>query len=528
MELQNQNNVVAVESAISQVTIFLKGAEIQREGVVALQAGAQQLIFENLPQDINPRSIQVSGTGNFTILGVSHRLNYLKPAEKTKEIIDLEISLKALEEKIELQQALYNNLNAEEAMLGANQSIGGEQTGVKISELKEFADFFRARLDDLAKHRLEIKTKIQALTKEKDAINNQLCAFRSVPQKPTSVIIVEVTAAANTEAKLTVNYLVLNAGWSPSYDLRVSDINNPVELTYKANVYQHTGEEWKNVKPIFSTANPTINNAKPVLKPWYLSFYQAPVESNFQAFNLSNRMMKETRVMSVDVDCCEIMEDAKISASTLAQSTTVHESQTSVEFVIDIPYTVDGNGQSQAVELAKYLLPAIYEYYAVRKLEKDVFLLAKITGWEKLNLLSGVTNVFFEGKYVGESNIEARQTDDTLALSLGRDKNITITRIRKKDFSEKQFLGSTTTETREWDLTVHNKKKQAITIIIEDQIPVSTEKEIKVETLNISGAEIDKETGKLSWKCLLESAESQSMNVKYTVKYPKNKTVVLE
>ena len=527
MDIKNQNNVVA--SAISQVTIFLKGAEIQREGVVNLQAGAQQLIFENLPQDINPRSIQVSGTGNFTILGVSHRLNYLKPAEKTKEIINLETSLKALEEKIELQQALYNNLNAEEIMLGANQSIGGQQTGVKISELKEFADFFRTRLDDLIKRKLEINTEIQKLTKEIGAINNQLHAFRSVPQKPTSVIIVEVTAAANTEAKLTVNYLVFNAGWSPSYDLRVSDINNPVELTYKANVYQHTGEEWKNVKPVFSTANPTINNAKPVLNPWFLSFYQAPAVSNYQSFNSSNRMMKkEVKMMHDEVDCCEIMEDAKIVASTSAQSTTVHESQTSVEFVIDIPYTVDGNGQSQAVELAKYSLPAIYEYYAVRKLEKDVFLLAKITGWEKLNLLSGVTNVFFEGKYVGESNIETRQTDDTLALSLGRDKNITITRIRKKDFSEKQFLGSTITETREWDLTVHNKKKQTITIIVEDQIPVSTEKEIKVETLNISGAEMDKETGKLSWKCLLEPTESKNMNVKYTVKYPKNRTVVLE
>ena len=152
--------------------------------------------------------------------------------------------------------------------------------------------------------------------------------FRSVPQKPTSVIIVEVTAAANTEAKLTVNYLVFNAGWSPSYDLRVADINNPVELTYKANVYQHTGEEWKNVKPIFSTANPTINNTKPILNPWFLSFYQAPVVSNYQSFNSPRGMlMKETKMLAhTEIDCCEIMEDAKIVASTSAQSTTDRKS----------------------------------------------------------------------------------------------------------------------------------------------------------------------------------------------------------
>lgn len=220
--------------------------------------------------------------------------------------------------------------------------------------------------------------------------------------------------------------------------------------------------------------------------------------------------------------------EMEASAPTASDYTTVQESQTSIEFVVDVPYTIPSDGQPHVVELAKHSLPAVYEYYAVRKLEKDVFLLAKVVGWEKLNLLSGAANLFFEGKYVGESYIETRQTNEELTLSLGRDKNITITRIRKKDFSEKQFLGTTITETREWDLTVHNKKKQDIVITIEDQIPVSTEKDIKVEVVNISKAQLDKELGKLTWKLNLKPAETQSMNVKYTVKYPKDKKVVLE
>jgi uncharacterized protein (TIGR02231 family) len=164
----------------------------------------------------------------------------------------------------------------------------------------------------------------------------------------------------------------------------------------------------------------------------------------------------------------------------------------------------------------------------VRKLEKDVFLLAKVTGWEKLNLLAGQANLFFEDKYVGQSYIETRQTDDTLALSLGRDKNITVTRIRKKDFAEKQILGNNVTETREWDLTVHNKKKQAVVLTLEDQAPVSTDKEIKVDLVNTSGAQVDAPTGKLTWRYVLNPSESRSVTVKYTVKHPKNRTVVLE
>jgi uncharacterized protein (TIGR02231 family) len=142
--------------------------------------------------------------------------------------------------------------------------------------------------------------------------------------------------------------------------------------------------------------------------------------------------------------------------------------------------------------------------------------------------LSGQANLFFEGKYVGKSYIEARQTEDTLTLSLGRDKNLTVTRIRKKDFSEKQFLGNNVTETREWELTVHNKKKQPVTVTVEDQVPVSTDKEIKIETPEISGAQHDLQTGKLTWRFELKPSESRAMTVKYTVKHPKNRTLVLE
>jgi uncharacterized protein (TIGR02231 family) len=530
MELQAQDKPAVVTSSINNVTVFISGAEVQREGRVAVKAGAQQVVFENLPHRLNPQSIQVSGAGNFTILGVSHRMNYLKPAEKTKEVERLEQLVKSLNEKIDKQTAAKKVLDAEEEMLKKNQSIGGAQTGVKTAELKEFADYFRSRLQALNQESLKITQEIVEWQEELKQTKEQLSNIRNGPQQPTSEVVVEVTAPASGEIRMSLTYLVYDAGWVPSYDLRSSDINNPVELTYKANVRQSTGEEWKNVKPIFSTTNPTINSTRPVLNPWYLSFYQPLTSHSQYQYNMPMAMAKRTRAVA-DMELADemIMEDTKYEAApTASVYTTVQESQTSVEFVVDVPYSILSDGQSHVVELAKHSLPATYEYYAVRKLEKDVFLIAKAAGWEKLNLLSGNANLFFEGKYVGESYIETRQTDEELTFSLGRDKNITVTRIRKKDFAEKQFLSTSITETREWDLTVHNKKKQAITITIEDQIPVSTEKDIKIELVNISKAELNKDTGKLSWKLELKPSESQAMNVKYTVKYPKDKKVVLE
>ncbi len=523
MELQAQDKPAPVVSAIGQVTVFLSGAEVQREGSVQLKVGMQWLVFENLPQQINLQSIQVSGNGNFTILDVSHRINYLKSVEKSKEVGGLERSMEILNEKIVRQTAAVQVLEAEKEMLKKNQYIGGSQTGVKMAELKEFADYFRARLNDLSVQEIKAMKEIGEWREEKERIEMQLEVIRQRQQMPTSEVVVAVTAPIAGAARLNLTYLVYEAGWSPLYDLRASDVNNPVELIYKASVYQSTGEEWKNIKPVFSTANPMLNNTKPVLMPWYLSFYQ-PMPRASHSNMFQSAMAPEAKREEVAMEDHIVVDEKAFTSPVFS----VQENQTSVEFAIDVPYTIPSDGQPHSVELAKYSLPATYEYCAVRKLEKDVFLLAKATGWEKLNLLSGSANVFFEGKFVGATYIETRQTDDTLALSLGRDKNITVTRVRKKDFAEKQLLSSGITETREWDLTVHNKKKQEINIIIEDQIPVSTEKDIKVEAVNVSQAQVDKESGKLTWRYTLKPSESRSMNVKYTVRYPKGRTVILE
>jgi uncharacterized protein (TIGR02231 family) len=524
--LSAQEQVTVLKSSISGVTVFLKGAEVQRTGSVTLKEGAQQVVFENLPQHINPQSIQVSGTGKFTILGVTHRINYLQPAGKTKEVTALEDSLRRLNENIAQQEAALGVLREEQEMLKANRYIGGTSTGVKMLELKAFADYFGARLSELSKRVVTTQAELQKLKKSAERIEKQLKELQQRPQTPTGEIVVDIAAPAATKATLTASYLAYDAGWTPAYDLRSAEVHQPVKLIYKAYVYQSTGEAWTGVKPVFSTGNPTLNQTKPTLMPWYLSFYE-PVQPRVAETNAFQKSMAPHEMTALRAEAA-LEEVVMPDAETAADYTHVNESQTNVEFAVDVPYTIASDGQEHAVELTTYTLPAKYEYHAVRKLEKDVFLIAKITGWESLNLLSGQAGLFFEDKYVGKSYIETRQTEEELTLSLGRDKNITITRIRKKDFSEKRFLGNNVTETREWELTVHNKKKQPVTLTVEDQVPVSTDKEIKVETLDISGAQHDQATGKLTWRLELKPSESRTMTVKYAVKHPKDRTVVLE
>ena len=206
----------------------------------------------------------------------------------------------------------------------------------------------------------------------------------------------------------------------------------------------------------------------------------------------------------------------------------VTTAQTTASFNILIPYTIATDGKKYLVEIQKSTLAAKFEYQGVPKLDPDAFLVARVTGWEDLNLLSGPVNLFFEGTYVGKSNLDMQNTQDTLELSLGRDKNIVVKRERRKEYTVLQTIGANHKESRAFDISIRNNKKQDVDMVIMDQLPVSTNKDITIDISEISGASIDKESGKLTWKFLLKSSESKTFRLAYEVKYPKDRKVVLE
>ncbi len=205
----------------------------------------------------------------------------------------------------------------------------------------------------------------------------------------------------------------------------------------------------------------------------------------------------------------------------------VAEKELNVVFDIDIPYDVPSNGKAQTAVLKEYSVPVSYKFYSVPKLDKDVFLLAEVADWEKLNLLPGEANIIFEGTYTGKSFIDPSSTQDTLNLTMGRDKKVVIKREKLMDFSSTKFLGSNKTQTFTYEITVRNNKKDAIDILVKDQYPISKNKEVAVDLLQSDGASINEETGVLSWKLKLAAGEVKKLRISYSVKYPKDKVLNL-
>ncbi len=513
---------VAVTSQIKEVTVFLQGAQISRQARINITKGTSTLIFRELPVNIDPRSIQARGEGNFVILSLLHQVNYLAGAQKTAGIQALQDTLKRLENRLAEVGGKQAVLKSEEELLVANRNLGGTDRTITMAELKLAADFYRSRLTEIKMAQIKLNTETGKLTEKIEKVRNQLSTMDE--NKPTSEILVNISAEEASSVTLWMTYTVTDAGWYPEYDIRAKDVQNPVRLLYNAKVYQDTGEDWNKVSIRLSTANPQQRGEKPVLQPWFID-YEQPVPlmrqyntaENFKSAAAPSEMMAEDRA-----------EEQSAAAGTAATLTNVSENQTNFEFNIKVPYDIPSDNKQYTINIQESSLPATYEYYCAPKLDREAFLLARITGWENLNLLSGEINLFFEGTYVGKSTLNVRNTKDTLDLSLGRDKGIVVTRTKLKDFTEQKMIGSNIRETRTWEITVRNSKKQALNIRIVDQFPISMNKDIIIEQQEYSGASYDKESGKVMWKLSLAPSEEKKLRLSFAIKYPKDKRVFVD
>ncbi|MEK6783538.1 MAG: DUF4139 domain-containing protein [Bacteroidota bacterium] len=508
-----------VESKIKNVTVFLSNAQVTREVKTRIEAGKTNLIISGLTAQLDPQSIQVAGKGTFVILGISNRQNYLSEFNMPKSLKSLKDSVDYFQKQLSLEQSQKEILNKEEQMLMNNQKIGGTTQNLTVAELKSMADFYRSRLSEIVISRMKEDEKIKKINERIAKLQLQINSQNELYGRNTSEIVVNVSADAPTSVDLEVNYIVANAGWQPVYDVRAINTKSPLQLNYKANVFQSTGEEWKNVKLKLSTANPNLSGLKPELYTWYLDFYQ-PVAYQ------RDRKSKGAQVMSRSAESAPAAEMAdEAEASSLSEFVTTVQTSLNTEFDIALPYTVASASKPTLVDIGNYDVNAEYNYAVAPKLDQNAFLLAKATGWGEYSLLPGEANIFFEGTFVGKTFIDPNTIKDTLSLSLGRDKRIVVKREKLKDLTSRKLIGASQKENYTWEISIRNTKSEAIKITVEDQLPVSQNTQIEVISLDTGGANFTKDTGKLIWNLTLQPNETRKLSYKFEVKYPKDKQV---
>ncbi|HKK68346.1 MAG TPA: mucoidy inhibitor MuiA family protein, partial [Bacteroidales bacterium] len=343
-----------VDSKISDVVVYLRGAQITRHASVAIPAGKSDILFTGLTARLNSNSLQVSTEKGVTILSVNHAIDHLQQANTDARIEKLMKRHDNLEDSIELIKNTREVSLKEREMLLSNQYIGGQESGVNVEQLIRATNFFRERLTDIEKSMFSMQKKIDDMQERLNKLNRQLNELNAKKNMPSSTVKIAIAANNRQSTRINLTYTVDQARWQPEYDLRVDDINDPLNLVYKAKVFQNTDEKWDNVNLTLSTGNPSISNNKPQLQPWFLDFIKPrPLKSfdmNEQAMELSG-----ARVMD---DKKERPKMAKGTAALGRENVTTTQQQTTTAFQINIPYTIPSDNKGYDVAVTDHQLDA--------------------------------------------------------------------------------------------------------------------------------------------------------------------------
>lgn len=517
---------------VKAATVYFNAAEISQTANAALPLGTSEIVVKNVAVNLNESSIQIGTPASVTVLSVQFTNNYISEYEtdpKSPQLKKVRDSIVLVQKEI---LKVNNTINSESKtiqLLDKNQQIYGVNSGLNVAELMKMVEYYKNKQIEIANNINTLTEKKQKLDETLQKLNNKLEVDTSKEEKTSSgKLIVQVMNSAAGPVPLEISYLTNNAGWSPFYDLRTESVAAPINMMYKAQVVQNTGIDWKKVKLTLSSGYPNQNNQAPILSSWFLANQLNDQVITTSAYGISKRNQIQGSIYK-DKKVSNEMEMAApaLAESSVSNYTTVAENQLNISFDIDIPYDILSNGKIHSVSLKEIKLPATYKYYAVPKVENDAFLLAEIADYSKYNLLRGEANIIFEGMYVGKTFIEPNQTSDTLNLSMGRDKKVSIKREKVADKSGTKFLSAKKEQTFTFDITVRNNKKEAVELLLKDQYPLTTNKDIEVELLQSDSAKVNAETGILTWQLQLKPNETKKFRISYRVKYPKDQTLNL-
>lgn len=507
-----------VKTTIDDVIVYLNGALVHHKGTVSLPAGNSVIIVHNVSPLVYKKSIRAQLGNGVKVLATDYNIDKItsgmQDSLRLKKIADTTSIVNKENRRL---RVLISSLESERKVILDNSSIGSTANNLPVAEVQKLADFYRVRLTDinlqLFKHN-ETLNDNQVLLQNYDAETKRI---RSVVKTETfHQIKITVNAKGPVTTSLDLRYVTGGAAWAPKYDIRAEGVDAGIVINYNAHVMNQSGEEWKDVKIVLSTADPIQSHNTPKLVPWFVSYnntQQRDINNN-QPRRVSNA---EAQQQYGEVKVLKGIEYDEIELSNIA-----------VDFPIDGTYSIPSDSKPYLLEVANYSLSANFQYFCAPKADKDAFLRAQITGWEKLNLVQGETSIYFRGMYIGQSYINPGSASDTLSISMGRDNKVAVNRVKIEEKESIKIIGSNKSETFTYKITVRNTNQTTIKLELEDQIPVSQTSEVEVNIITISGADLDKLSGLLKWNLELKANESKEFIVSFTVKYPKNKPVQVQ
>ena len=517
----NANDAKILQSKLEEATIFYRGAELKHSASATLSKGDNELMIDGLSPTIDPNSIKIK-----TSEGV-----IVSSYELVEELVsknDFAIIKGKISDSIEIYKNKIKLIDVEIKVIENTHELFGKSITQKILGSERDSSHRNMSIDELIKSvdyyknkGIEVGTFLMKKNDEKELYNAEInrLSKQSVQYKDEKLAVkrlkLNVVASNAKTAQFTVSYSTYSAGWRPFYNLNVISIEKPIQIISKAKVFQTTGIDWEQVKITLSTGMPNRGRIAPLFHTWFLQEHQIINRDELSS-------VQNAYVYSRSLAIAE--ESAPLKESSLDDYITMNDNQLMTTYKIDLPYTIPSNGKEQNIDLRTQEANAAYHFYSAPKLDTESYLLAEIIDGEKLDLPRGNAQITYDGMSIGETVIDGSSTLKNLTLTLGSDNRVSVKREKLHDFSSTKTFGSDVKQTLTYKITVKNNQTKAVKMVLKDQYPTSTQKNIEVELLKettVPSFNI-KETGVLTWEETLAPGETKTYIISYSVKYPKN------
>ena len=534
---------VLKKAALKEATIYTSGVQLRSDLSYNAVKGLNEIIIEGISPSIDPQTIQVSASGKVIILDSKYGLFYPTNASpnNNSETIQLKNSIRLLNDSIEAIG--YELRNLDESIVvykeakNILQSNGLVKNKGKVNDsiqlLKEIIEFYAEKMNkinrkvlDLSKQKNKSNKALSKMNQRLNRLNEKLRKLGQAGEKqdPIPRITISLIAESTTNGEINLSYLAKNAGWIPLYDIRSKSAEGKIFMNYKAQVHQNTGLDWKNIKLNISTNNPYANKTKPELNPWYVSYMTYRNDLKERENNIYELTTVPSRAIK-NMGYSYISEDTEAEAIDANEFTSITHQLTAAEFKIDLPYNITSNGEKHMVLIQKSALETNFKYYAVPKLDASVYLVAEMLKVDQLQLIPAKANIFFDGSYIGETFIDPTTMNDTLYLSLGKDPNIAISRKLISSRCKEKTIGDKIEKYLAYSIEIKNMKSTQVEVVIQDQIPITTNEDIVIDKINAGKGKLKQRTGLIEWKTILKPTNQKTYNFEYRIKFDKDKQI---
>ena len=541
------NEKELVKSTLNEATVYSQGAQLHHKASYSIKAGITEISIEGISSYIDPKSLQVKATGNVVIIDSKYTLFYPQPEVKVNEGIPAKIvkEMAQLTDSLELLGFDLKEIQDEIAIYKAAQNIismngavrGSGKVNDSINLLKQTVEYYTNKMNEINKKLLALEKKKKDKEKVQQRLqvrydnlqNYQNQTYDAKKYAPIPRVVITLSASEAAAGKISFIYLVSQAGWVPLYDIRSDSQTGKISLTYKAQVFQNSGIDWDNIKLNISTNNPYANKTKPELNPWYIDYYAYRQRQELEEISIRGARAIPQAAFNQgyfldDAKNKNLEDKAALGAD---QFTTVVHQLIAAEFKIDLPYSIKSNNEKNLVLIKNSDLNTTFKYYSVPKVDPGVYLVAQMTKLDELQLVPASANIFFDGSYIGETYLDPTSMDDTLNLSLGKDPNIVVKRTLLKQKSKDKVVQDKRERTFSYQIEVQNNKSSTIQLIIQDQVPMTTNNDITIELLEKDFARELPGNGILEWEYKLKPGENKKLEFSYKVKHPKDQQVDL-